>query len=236
VRGDRLDRYYDLLGPLERFRLVVAAQARDDEPELDRLLRTCAREHYSLPDPVFGDRVEFSRVVVLVLIADLLPVLAKRELLETLTRPVGPKHSSLGFAALSIGQAIDAAAFAAVQVLRVDDEEQQDEVFERVAAAGEPAVKRFLDRLDELEQKLQRDAASQVQGFARFCRDELELDPLLLCRAFAAPLADEVEPLLELEADDEAARAYAETLTTIWRRRLGLPDRTPPADGDGDGA
>jgi hypothetical protein len=235
VRSNRLDRYYDLFDPVERFGLAVAAQARDDESELERLYRTCPRRRYCLPDPAFADRFEFAREVVIVAMVDLLPVLAKLRVLEALTTPVRPEASPSGVAAFYFEQAIDAAAFAAIQALAVDEEEREDELFEQVAAAAEPARQRFLTLLDELERELQRNAASQLEGFGRFCRAELELDPLLLFRAFALPFVAEVEPLLELDVDDELARSYAETLSTVWRRRLRLPDRTPPA-GDGAGS
>jgi hypothetical protein len=43
-------RFYDILSVDERFRLFVAAAARRDEQELDRLNATCPQKTYRMPD------------------------------------------------------------------------------------------------------------------------------------------------------------------------------------------
>src|SRR5947209_20597717 len=45
-----LARHYDTLTPRERLPLIMAASARGDAVERDRLARSAPREHFSLPD------------------------------------------------------------------------------------------------------------------------------------------------------------------------------------------
>jgi hypothetical protein len=56
----RLDREYAKLAATERFRLVIAADAREDDPEIQRLLRTCPQLTYRNRDLNFSTRVESS--------------------------------------------------------------------------------------------------------------------------------------------------------------------------------
>src|SRR5687768_10841118 len=51
-----VSRLYDQLNPDERFKLAMAAAARGDEAENDRLIRTCPRVLYRVTDPAFHGR------------------------------------------------------------------------------------------------------------------------------------------------------------------------------------
>jgi hypothetical protein len=51
-----LRKYDDVLTPDERFRLALAAMARDDDAEVHRLHRTCPRYTYTMQDADFTDR------------------------------------------------------------------------------------------------------------------------------------------------------------------------------------
>ena len=79
MRNDALSRHYDKLTAEERFRLVLEAKARDDTAELERLKRTCPTKTYSMSDAAYGDRYEWSELLVLVVALDLTQYLAKLE-------------------------------------------------------------------------------------------------------------------------------------------------------------
>jgi hypothetical protein len=50
MNSDHLARYYQTLTPWERLPLLVAASARDDEVEEDRLARSAPRQTFGVPD------------------------------------------------------------------------------------------------------------------------------------------------------------------------------------------
>lgn len=58
-----LNKYDSVLTPDERFRLALAAMARDDEAEVRRLQSTCPRRSYTMRDADFTDRFNGSRDV-----------------------------------------------------------------------------------------------------------------------------------------------------------------------------
>jgi hypothetical protein len=60
-----LRRYDDLLIPDERFRLALAAMARDDEDEVRRLHETCPRRAYTMLDYDFTMRWEASQAIAI---------------------------------------------------------------------------------------------------------------------------------------------------------------------------
>jgi len=51
-----LHKYDDVLTPDERFRLALAAMARDDDAEVQRLQATCPRHSYTMMEYEFSDR------------------------------------------------------------------------------------------------------------------------------------------------------------------------------------
>jgi hypothetical protein len=57
-----LARNYDLLSPMERFRLTVAAAARDYRDEFERLVDTCPTVLCRISDPRFRDRGDTARL------------------------------------------------------------------------------------------------------------------------------------------------------------------------------
>ena len=61
MRTGGLTSLYDRLSADERFRLTLAALARDDENELRRLEDSCPRHTYSMADAAVGGRVHDSR-------------------------------------------------------------------------------------------------------------------------------------------------------------------------------
>jgi len=60
---DTLRRYDDVLTADERFHLALAAMARDDETEIQRLHDTCPRYTYTMTDKDFTDRFRRSHDV-----------------------------------------------------------------------------------------------------------------------------------------------------------------------------
>lgn len=60
---NNLGKYYDVINPEERFKLLLAALTRGDEDEAQKLRKTCPKKHYSMSDAAYSDRLEASRDV-----------------------------------------------------------------------------------------------------------------------------------------------------------------------------
>lgn len=215
MKGIRLSRHYDRLEALERFRLVVAARARDDETELERLTASCPRETYSGYEAAISDRLELIQEFVLALLAELGPLAAKLELLG------GVRSAAEFFFERAVEESAFAASAASMPALR-------DELAEAVSEAAREPGERLLAALAEIEALLASEATAVAHGFAGFCRGELELEPATVLCAFAQPALAQLERLLEQPPEAKAAAAYEAGLVGIWRWRLGL-QADPPA-------
>lgn len=65
-----LSKFYDRLTGDERFKLTLAAIAREDEGELERLNRTCPRKTYDVADLECKDRFQGSQYIALAFALD----------------------------------------------------------------------------------------------------------------------------------------------------------------------
>lgn len=74
-------RLYDAFSGEERFRLFIAAAARGDMQEVERLVRTCPRHYFRGTEEAFRDRLLAARELVLLLDAEVQRWLGWLELL-----------------------------------------------------------------------------------------------------------------------------------------------------------
>ena len=79
-----LTKLYDQLNPEERFRLMVAANARGDTVEAERLIRACPRVLYRELDAAFSRRWETARDLIMCVVADTATMLGWLDLLTIL--------------------------------------------------------------------------------------------------------------------------------------------------------
>ncbi len=76
-RGGGIDKLYDRLAPEERFRLVIEAEARGDEEESRRLVRSAPRYTYTEADPDYVNRLRASQEITMAVCLDLAAPLAR---------------------------------------------------------------------------------------------------------------------------------------------------------------
>ena len=79
-----LTRLYDRLTPDERFLLTLAAKARGDKTESERLIRECPRRSYYVRDAEFDQRIEASQWLGLAVMTDTMKMLGWLDLLAVL--------------------------------------------------------------------------------------------------------------------------------------------------------
>ena len=76
-------RYYDRLDPRERMIAAIAAAARADDHEIDRLVRSCPRHTYGQTDPEYTRYMEAAEFVTTALAVELGPLLASLTVLDS---------------------------------------------------------------------------------------------------------------------------------------------------------
>lgn len=100
--------------------------------------------------------------------------------------------------------------------------EQLDELRGCVGEAADPAAKAVLRATAEA---VGPDVLAQWEGFARFCRHVLAVEPTVLAAAFRLPLGDPAAEVgaawPEVDADEGGASDQATAWTRSWERRLG---------------
>jgi len=236
-----LGRHYDRLSPEERFRLKILALAREDEEESERLTATCPRRDYTMYDWGFVGRWEAAQELALLTYVDVVRRLDKINMIGAF-RSLFPYLSTIwqddvhwayfdGYKAGSrhawnrSGKAGEPPGWEA------DEEEAErntdttmDEDLQKWSGEGRYAC--LEGKLEEMERELVRQALTAWLGFARFCKQEIELEAEKLLEAVARPFAEGMRELEEMslrhevEVDAEGAEEYLAIMTEVWRRRL----------------
>lgn len=200
----RLERSYSSLRTGERARLAIAALARGDEREHERLTGTCRKQKYV--------GCEHAYVQVVELASEFATVFAAIEI-----GPRGAKLELLG----------------AIHLLAVEWLTAQEPA-DSVQPTGRHGSADFLAVLEAGVEALASEAAAITRGFDEFCRAELRMEVAQLIGAFARPFSDDFERLAANAADPDEVAAYREEMCRAWRRRRGLsPERPEPEDEAG---
>jgi hypothetical protein len=196
LNGRGLSRHYGELDPAERFRLVLAAGARGDDRECERLVTTCPRFGYKMSDAAYLDRVEASDDMAVAVALDLAPRMAQLRMLAV--------TSDLVARAMGAGAALaDEEAGAAVE-----------------DAARPVLVKTF----DAAAEQVRAEAAAVYEAFGQVCRSEMGLEPETVLRAHLYGPYLETLGLDQLEGakpDKTTVRQWRDMFERKWRRRLG---------------
>src|SRR5436305_41128 len=196
--ADALARNYRVLTPPERFSLMVEALARDDQTEADRLEDTCPKLNYSHNDAEFRDRLQRSYTIALLMCVNLqklLAVIRCSGVFVDCHREFAHPPTLVATCAFLFGRQYGMWECGAVEQVQIPDLERlKAEVKER------PDLKEQLKELKDIAAEsvlrvaeavresigvgLGVEALSQWEGFGRFCRQHLGVEPLTLLRAY----------------------------------------------------
>jgi hypothetical protein len=150
-------RHYGLLTPEERFRLLLAAGARGDDAEQDRLVSAARRITFAAPDhSPYGHA--FEEVLLLIFI----------ELLEEAARYLD-----------ALASADDALDTLADEAGAEQDDDEPDAEADRGPAAGAGGGRRVQDRYLELADAAGYVLRTKVRAWERFC-ERLNAAPFLV--------------------------------------------------------
>jgi hypothetical protein len=199
----RLDGGYSSLGPGERFRLVIAAYARDDERERELLFRSCPRATFSMRDPAFQDRLELACELSVGIVSTLQANRQRRNAVDATT------FAARRYFAL----AADAVEYEGFLVTgRVDRR------FRRAIRRESGRIRRALRHLNKA---IAVEGADTAHAFAAFCRHELEIDAEDLVGVFMPEFAELLREYLAEDPDPDRTSALEAEMVEVWRGRLG---------------
>jgi hypothetical protein len=231
TKATAVTRLYDRLDPDERFRLVLAARARDDEQELHRLEESCPREIYKMLDAAFTGRVDASRDAALVFTVLYQHVL---RLVEEAWLPFEQLESVKDGYAAGVNAGWQLAGRQGVlfepgeRFCDGDDGEDRNE-------GGEGPVRP--ERRSALREQRERDYREAVaalkglhEGFTRFCeRADLDPDTVLGWSPFAFLAIRHAEPYLALEVPSN--EFWADQVFEAFEANYPALTESPPSAG-----
>lgn len=240
---DPLARQYGALTAAERFSLMIEALARGDENDADRLEDSCPQKYYHMDDHEFRDRMKRAYLIALMVCLNM------RQGLGQIRAAVAFEEVSDAFAhgpTLAVqgaflfgrvyarweangGECEDIPAREALQaeLERCPDLKTQIEELKGVA---ELAMEEVADTFTySIGVAYATDLLSQWEGFGRFCRQHLSVEPLTLLTALklapADPAADVLTVYPDAKPDEAKALEWANTWTKNWNRRFAAPPR-----------
>jgi hypothetical protein len=227
---DPLSRNYKELTAPERFTLTVEAMARGDEVEADRLEDSCPKLHYRMDDAEYRDRMQRSYALALLAMLNLQKVLAVIRCSTVFVenhREFSHPPTIVATCAFLYGRQYGMWEAGLIEQIDLPD---LDDL--KAEAKDRPDLKRQLRELREcadlstlrVAKEVQEsigvglgvEALSQWEGFGRFCRRCLGVEPLVLLRAYGMVKDDPAAEVLALFPDAKADEGKAEERAMHW--------------------
>jgi hypothetical protein len=230
MKGDELAKLYDTLTVDELFRLRLKAWSRRDNADCDRLDRAALMRQYG----AYCSRLEASEVLTLSVIAELLPKLAKLQMVGALAPMVGFLEGAAEDAAW-MGYLDGYAAGWKAAGKRGEPPEVADDDLTAAAGRAYRLERRCSQVLNGLASEMASKARTPRDALAAFAADDLGVGLDDLMGAWARPaldaLAAHTDALEAAEADGKGVELLRDVLRVAWRRH-GLQDATAEIDDE----
>jgi hypothetical protein len=221
VNTKTLARHYDKLEPEERFRLVTEALARGDEQEADRLAAACPRKVYRMIDAQYGDQIRVSSDIVWAVCMDLGPRLGKLRMIDAFRE----------FLPMFLERGMDVAAMAWLDGYsegQKDCRKRDDKIVEAGIEKALNDAKLATNRVLEVLEKLRNDVAAEIkaiwEGFGRFSKRELRLEPETVVSAWFEPALAHLQGVRDaldgVQPVPTLLEEYDANLAKIWRSMI----------------
>jgi len=234
-----LHRRYDRLTPEERFRLDVLATARGDEQESERLVSSCPRATYTMTERGFGGRWSGTRELGMRVYIGLCGPLGKLEMIDAFRELVEPVRSLMhdaAFKAYFAGHhsgsvhAWEHAGRSGTPPMWPEEGDPKEGEEDRAVLEDTEHLEWKVEHyggavpelMDRMERKVATEALSIWEGFAAFCREDMNLSPEKVLKVTVQPGLERIEDLkvraerLELEPEPEITAAIRNGLTESW--------------------
>ena len=221
--------YYDRLEPHERLIAAIAAAARTDDQEIDRLIGSCPRYAYVQTDWTFTQCMRAADYITTALAFELGPHLGALNALDSACDYLEVRSRRYVEALRWIADAAfwQGVRWAWARSGRDDDPPDPNELTDRPLPDIDTAT---TDRISAVTVAALRHIATDLatfsqgilDGFGQWASEE-GLEPLALVAAFAGELNPQLEaarPLLDAaEPDPEVAGQYADLCRALWANR-----------------
>lgn len=212
-------KFYEKLAPWERFKLVLEAEARDDEEEVRRLTETCPKKTYSMRDAEFTDLVEASRTLTWGFLILWLHAKASYLTVEAAARAYMDSLASFAEGYVRGANSTWKRAGKDGVPFDVEGREPTPEELREIGMAA--AVDGFPEQVAEVLRSKADELRALWQGFAAFCEDE-GLDPEKLLLAWWPPLLEEIREKQELlSVPTESAEEAFGFFSRLWGKAVG---------------
>jgi hypothetical protein len=227
MRGRAVHKFYEGITGAERFRLVLAAEARGDAAELAHLVGTCPIFLGPVQDPAYTDHVQATFGLVHALLIGVEPLIGWLELLHTIDPEIEATLDALvaGTAVLlgtSPPQGVEPEPAAPSEAAT---RSQIPASKERLALPILTAARTYAT--------MQIKAA--MEGFARACREVAGLDPDAVIAAFALVLTEHLAPFQAAmdaaEPDPDAVEGCLEGFASVWEAWMNPGTHQEPDEG-----
>ena len=214
---------------------MVEAMARGDEAEADRLEDTCPKLDYRHNDCAFRDRLQRSYTLALLASVNLqkpLAVIRCSSVFVDNHREFAHPPTVVATCAFLFGRQYGMWECGAIEEIDLPD---LDDI--KAEVKGRPDLKEQLKELRECaELSVQRvakevqesigiglgvEALSQWEGFGRFCRRSLGVEPLTVLRAYGLGRDEPAAEVLAVYPDAKADEAKAEERAVHWAGEWG---------------
>jgi hypothetical protein len=229
---------YETLTGHERFELLIEAMARNDEVECKRLEDSCPQMVYRCDDAAFRDRMRRAYSITVTVCLNMREGITRLKMAEAIRLTAGDLAvlpAKAAQVALLYGRAYGHWEAGAVEQIDLPDAK---------ALAKEVAANEYLgEQLDELRDAVREtvnrvvleihaavgrvhaaEILSMWEGFGRFSRERLGMEPLTLVRAYGLQredLAADVRTAYpDATPDESVSLRHAEQWTRSWRRRF----------------
>jgi hypothetical protein len=237
--ADPLSRNYKVLKPHERFTLTLEAMARGDEVEADRLEDTCPRLNYNLEDREYRDRMHRAYLITLMAWGNLqkmMAVIRTSTIFKDQHKLYAEGPTMVARSAFLFGRQYALWEAGLIEQIDLPDfEELKAEIRERpdlkeqlreLRECAELSVLKVAEAVQEsIGIGVGEEALSQWEGFSRFCRRSLGVEPLTLLAAYGVRTEDPAAEVLaiypDVKADEAKAEERAGHWAGEWERRFG---------------
>jgi hypothetical protein len=238
MASDPVSRHYEVLTPAERFALTIEAMARGDSNDADKLEDTCPRFNYHSEDVEYRDRMKRAYLIALLATINLkwrVEQVRSAELFVRLHRDFAWGPTLVATTAFLYGReygrwecgAIDSIPLVDPEKLEAEKRERPDlrEQLKEVKAISAEGVLKVAETLKyAIGEAHAVEILSQWEGFGRFCREVLRVEPQTLLAAYGLwredPAAEVLAVYPEAKADEAKAAHWADNWRQNWERRF----------------
>ena len=235
---DPITRQYGALDGAERFALMLEAMARGDEADADRLEDTCPRRNYNTLDLEFRDRMKRAFMTTAFAMTNIrrgLAMVESAQIFRDCHREFAGGPTLVATTAFLYGRkyghgecgAIEEIDLPDLEVLKAEVKQRPDlkTQLRDVRAIAAEGVKKVAETMMEaMGEGLAGEILSQWEGFARFCRGSLGLEPMTVAKAYGLGTEDPEQEVLaefpDAKADEAKTAEWAEKWTGNWDRRF----------------